>query len=155
MIMTRYTRKRMKMEITNDRRNIKMKKRLMKFPFEKLKITRLVETVKTDKVEIIFRTDIVPFLNAPTPQPGKPAPNSALLVYSIDEHSTAPGLSQPNPRLITAFPVQQSFGEGLFKPETFGDAVAIKLKYNAAIISKIPTTASGTWIGKREKLEIQ
>ena len=116
-------------------------KEIARFDYRKLKYNRLIETVQTDKGKVQFRTDIVPF-NIVPPNATKDS-NVALLIYSIDEGN--------GPKLITAFPVQESFGAGLFKPELMGDQVTITIKYNGWLKSTTPTA----WIGKREKVEIK
>ena len=95
------------------------------FDYSQLKPTRLVELIENDSFTLELRTDIVPFTQ--TNAKGK---NVSLLVYSIDYHTKG---QNSQPRLITVFPVEKSFGDGLFLPTGLGDQLAIKLKYNAAL----------------------
>jgi len=112
---------------------------LKKFDYKKVKGYRLIETVVVGKIKLEVRTDIIPFFNTPK----DPNADAALLIYSIDEGQ--------GPKLITAFPVQSSFGAGIFKPDQLGDRQEIKIKYNGWISSMVPTT----WTGKREKVDLQ
>ncbi len=108
------------------------------YPFKQLKIKRLVERLRSNEFHLELRTDIIPFPNTSTR-----GNNSHLLIYSIDFHKRG---EQSQPRLITVFPVQKGFGDGIFSNVGFGDRQPIKLKYNAAIPLDIP---QDEMIGKR------
>jgi hypothetical protein len=95
------------------------------YPVENLAVQRLVEVVDNDQFYLELRTDIVPFT-----QPNPKGTDTALLIYSIDYHLAG---DAPNPRLITAFPVQGSFAKGLFDPTQLGEQKQLQLKYNAAL----------------------
>ena len=107
-------------------------------PKSKYKARRLVEVVENDHFSYEARTDIVPFTHRNTR--GK---NTALLIYSIDFHAHG---QKSQPRLITAFPVQDSFIQALLKTSDLGDQKVITLKYNAALPENIPPEQM---IGKR------
>jgi len=112
---------------------------LIKFDFTKLQPKRLTEVITTEDQTIEMRTDLVPFLKA-NPH-GK---NRMLLIHSILIQKKDKPVGSPE--LITVFPVEASFAENLFKPETFGDSVPLKLRYNAALPF---TLAPEKMIGKR------
>jgi hypothetical protein len=108
------------------------------FPFKQLKSKRLVERLRSDEIYLELRTDIVPF-----PYFSTKGKNSHLLIYSIDFHARG---EPSQPRLITVFPVQKGFGDGIFSNIGFGDRQPIKLRYNASIPLNIPNEEM---IGKR------
>jgi len=111
---------------------------LAQFPFSKLHIRRLVERVQNEKYTLEMHSDLVDFL-----YPNTRGNNQALLIYSVDFHAAG----QPaRPRLVTVFPVEASFATGLFNPQTLGDAVPLKLKYNAVLPVSIPAEEM---VGKR------
>lgn len=93
-----------------------------KFPYEKLSVLRLAESVQVNpqrKVEI--RTDLVEFLKRPTDSDA----NTHLLIYSYwdsESHSS---------KLITTFPVGQKFVTSLV--EASKEKRAAKTKFNAFI----------------------
>jgi hypothetical protein len=111
---------------------------LVNYPYANLKIQRLVEVAANDQFYLELRTDIVAF-----PKVNTEGSDQALLVYSLDFH--APGQAS-KPRLITAFPVQTSFGAGIFNPTGLGNSVPLSLKYNAALPVTIP---ANQMVGKR------
>ena len=100
------------------------------FNYASLKPTRLIELIQNERFTLELRTDIVPFTHE-----NKRGKNVALLVYSI---SYSQGGQKSPPRLITVFPVEKSFADGLFLPSRLGEKVAIKLNYNAALPVTIP-----------------
>lgn len=108
------------------------------YDFSSLKVSRLVEQVKNERFTLELRTDIVSF-----PHSNPNGKNTAMLVYSID--FLAPG-EKSQPRLITVFPVEIGFVNGVFSPSGLGDHMAIKLKYNAALPVTIPAEEM---VGKR------
>ena len=116
----------------------------MKFDFKSVHPKRLIESFVFDlgavgSGEIEMRTDIVPF-----PRDNPYGKNNALLIHSlIIQKKNGPKAS---PQLITVFPVEGGFGDNLFKPETFGDPLALKLRYNAALPFSV---APEKIIGKR------
>lgn len=88
---------------------------LTKFDFTRLKPIRVEETTQS----YVLRTDLVPFLE---PSGGG---DSYWLVYSVVD---------PNgPRLVTAFPVAQSFVNTVTDPTTMGDGKPIITRYNAYV----------------------
>ena len=97
-------------------------KEITDFDYSQLSFTRVEETVQIAERKIVLRTDLVPFQIKPTDKRA----NSTLLIYSIFD-------SLLGARLITAFPVQTSFGDGLVKPGTLGDSQEITTRYNAYI----------------------
>lgn len=103
-----------------------------------LKVKRLVEVVSTDTAYLELRTDIVNFSHK-----NKRGSNQALLIYSIDFRKP----NEPSrPRLVTVFPVDGGFANGIFNPKNLGDNVGIKIKYNAML----PVQTSGKdMVGKR------
>ena len=109
------------------------------FNYSTLKPTRLIERIENERFTLELRTDIVPFTKE-----NKNGKNTALLVYSMIFSTT--DVKNSEPRLITVFPVEKSFGDGLFLPTRLGDQVAIKLNYNAAPPITIPVEQM---IGKR------
>jgi hypothetical protein len=108
------------------------------FPYATLKPKRLVERLRSDQFHLEMRTDIIPFKMASST--GK---NTHLLIYSIDFRKRS---EDPQPKLITVFPVQKGFGDGIFSNIGFGDRQPIKLKYNASVPVNIPQE---DMIGKR------
>lgn len=101
---------------------------------EKLRGRRLEEIVHIGAREITLYTDIVEF-------PVKPASadaNSALLVYSIFD--AALGLE---PRLVTLFPVQAGFAQGVFAPAKLGADQPISTRYNAFVENFADAPRSG------------
>lgn len=100
---------------------------LVTFPYKKLKITRLVETVwvptnSNESRKVFLRTDFVPFEQVPQGQS-----NSHLLIYSVVDPD------QGGARLVTAFPVESSFVQKGLKPEFLGNNQPIKARYNAYV----------------------
>ena len=108
------------------------------FNYEFLKPTRLIEIIENERYTLELRTDIVPFIHENTK--GK---NTSLLIYSLN--LTMAG-QKSQPRLITVFPVEKGFADGVFLPANLGEKKAIKLKYNAALPITIPAEEM---IGKR------
>jgi hypothetical protein len=95
---------------------------LLSFKYSDLKPTRVEEQVDLGGGRVVtLRTDLIPFT---APSGG---PDQQLLVYSYLDSKEA------RPRLVTAFPVAQSFGDGLVKPETLGAGQPIITRYNAYI----------------------
>jgi hypothetical protein len=111
---------------------------ILKYPFSSLYSKRLVEIAEGSDFYLELRTDIVDF-----PKTNTHGADTSLLVYSLDFH--APG-KPPNPRLITAFPVQTSFAAGIFDPSLLGEQKPLKLNYNAAVPVTIPAESM---VGKR------
>ncbi len=108
------------------------------YPISTLKVQRLMEVVSNATFYLEIRTDIVTF-----PKTNTHGTDTALLVYSLDYHLTG----QPSsPRLITAFPVDNSTPTALFAPTNLGDAVPIALQYNAVLPVTIP---ADQMVGKR------
>lgn len=111
---------------------------LTEYPFETLKVRRLVEVVTLENATLEIRTDIVHF-----PKTNLRGANTNLLIYSVDYR---PNGAEARPRLITAFPVQQTTAKGVFEPSLLGESLPIKLNYNASL----PVTISGEqMVGKR------
>jgi hypothetical protein len=98
----------------------------------KFTIRRLEESL-TAPVAVKIHTDIVTFSKAPSDQA-----NQYWLVYSVDNH------------LITAFPVGQSFVDGIFAPAVIGKNVVIKTQYNAYVPGV--TDATIPLVGTRTEL---
>jgi len=117
------------------------------YPFKQLKPKRLVERLRSFDTFLELRTDIVPFpqflADESSSMFSSNNKNTHLLVYSIDYHARG---QESQPRLITVFPVQKGFGDGVFSNIGFGDRQPIKLRYNAAIPLNIPQEEI---IGKR------
>ncbi len=103
-------------------------KALRNYPFSKLEGQRLEERVEIGSRVIVIRTDFFRFPNAPTVTPGAPAPNSELLVYSVRDSE-----DHDRVRVISAFPVADSFAAGVFAPAQMGDKQSIVTKYNAYV----------------------
>jgi len=101
------------------------------FAFQQLQPKRLIERVVDDAFILELRTDIVPFTLDQSN--GR---NTHLLVYSIDYHARG---QTSQPRLITVFPVQKGFMDGVFAASGLGDHQPIRLKYNAALPDSIPS----------------
>ncbi|MBS1959034.1 MAG: hypothetical protein JST80_06140 [Bdellovibrionales bacterium] len=131
---------RIELEEILDQKQIGLSDQLAKYDFKKLKVRRLIEKVDTDKIYLEIRTDIVEM-----PLTHTKGSDTALLIYSIDFH--APG-QENRPRIITAFPVNQAFGDGLFTQEGIDSdkPVVLKLKYNAMLPVTIPAEQM---VGKR------
>jgi hypothetical protein len=108
---------------------------LKAFDFKKLDITRLQETIRIEepKRTVVLRTDLVPFLKAPS----DPKSNSHLLIYSVldSKHS--------GPQLITAFPVASGFVTGALNPENLGVSKTITTRYNAHVEGITGTSFKG------------
>ncbi|MBU6153298.1 MAG: hypothetical protein KGP28_03245, partial [Bdellovibrionales bacterium] len=119
-------------------------KALVTFDIKSVRPKRLVEKFAFDLGaegvgEIEMRTDVVPF-----PHYNPYGRNSGLLIHSLlIQKKDAPKAS---PQLITVFPVESEFSERLFKPETLGEQIPLKLRYNAALPFSI---APEKIIGKR------
>lgn len=101
------------------------------FAFQQLKPIRLVERIIDQEFMLELRTDIVPFT-----QDQSNGRNTHLLIYSIDYHARG---QASQPRLITVFPVQKGFMDGVFAASGLGDHQPIRLKYNAALPDSIPS----------------
>jgi hypothetical protein len=120
---------------------------LLNFDFSRLRPKTLVESVRLDSSGageklLEFRTDLVPFLATATAAASGGGPkggNVALLIHSI--RITRGGKSDH--RLITVFPVGAAFGDSLFDPKTLGDAVSIKLRYNAMLPADLMSELPG------------
>jgi hypothetical protein len=82
-----------------------------------------------EKVLLEFRTDWVPY----------PAGSGALLIHSIKTTKKRKSVNQ----LITVFPVNEGFADSLFDPKTLGDAVEIKLRYNAMLPFELQAPLTG------------
>lgn len=108
------------------------------FDYSSLKPMRLIELIKNERYTLELRTDIVPFT-----QKNDKGANTHLLIYSVDFHAQG---QNSQPRLITVFPVQKGFVDGVFAASGLGDQVTMKLKYNAALPITIPAQEM---IGKR------
>ena len=108
------------------------------YPYQNLQPKRLIERIRDDEFFLELRTDIVPF-----PTNNNHGRNTHLLIYSIDYHARG---QDSQPRLITVFPVQKGFMDGVFAPSGLGEREHIRLKYNAAIPVSIPAEKM---IGKR------
>lgn len=128
---------------------------LLNFDFSKLHPKTLVESVRlpspaneTSEATAEFQTDLVPFTLANK----LPEGNTALLIHSI---KITRG-DRSDHRLITVFPVGKAFGDSLFDPKTLGDAVAIKLRYNAMLPDQLLQPPAGltspAFTGKRSIL---
>lgn len=107
--------------------HVEIPRTLLQFPYNKLKITRLAETVtfpsELNKARKIFlRTDFVSFLRVPEGQK-----NTHLLIYSVVD----PQLG--GARLITAFPVEKSFYEKAIHSDGLGPDKPVMTRYNAYI----------------------
>lgn len=86
----------------------------------------------------VLRTDLVPFDQIP---PGQR--NSHLLVYSVRY------LNESRTELVTAFPVESSFVDQMFKPERLGkDRTDLITRYNA----QVDGVTGSTWHGSRLEL---
>ena len=93
---------------------------------------RLVERIQTPRfVEI--RTDLVRFQNSAG------TTNTNLLIYSIRDGARS------DAKLITAFPVVDSFVEQLTRANDLGTNRPIKTRYNAWL----PGVSGSTWTGQR------
>lgn len=101
------------------------------FAFDQLKPKRLIERIVDQEFMLELRTDIVPFTLDQSN--GR---NTHLLVYSVDYHARG---QSSQPRLITVFPVQKGFMDGVFAASGLGDHQSIRLKYNAALPVSIPS----------------
>ena len=112
---------------------------ILKFNFAPLKPERLIEQIQTENESIEMRTDLIPF-NHPNPN-GK---NSSLLIHSLLIQKK--GAAKAQPVLITVFPVESGMRTGLFDPKTLGDAVPLKLRFNAALPFTLPPEKM---VGKR------
>jgi hypothetical protein len=108
------------------------------FAYGQLQPMRLIERIVDHEFFLELRTDIVPFI-----QDQNNGRNTHLLVYSLDYHARG---QASQPRLITVFPVQKRFMDGVFAPSGLGDHQSIKLKYNASLPISIP---SEKMMGKR------
>jgi hypothetical protein len=110
------------------------------YSFEELKTIRLIETVSIPEGEksrtVVLRTDLVPFAHA-TPE------NAYLLVYSVVD----PDLR--GPKLITAFQVDQAFGDRV-KATELGEEKPVQSRYNAIVRG---LTGGKTLSGKKELVQ--
>lgn len=102
-------------------------KELITFPYNKLKVTRLIETLSvptsSEKTRTItLRTDLVRFQTDPQDQS-----NSHLLIYSIVD----PELG--GAKLVTAFPVDTAFVEKTLNPENLGKEKTVLARFNAFV----------------------
>ncbi|MGZ3686974.1 MAG: hypothetical protein ACXWP5_13640 [Bdellovibrionota bacterium] len=116
-----------------------------KFPYAKLRPVRLEEVITAmDKDgrsrEVILRTDLVPFFN----HPADPKSDAQLLVYSVVDPS------EGGAHLITAFPVADSFADGIFAAGTLGDAKPVTTHYNGFVYGV--SDAPGSIAGVRRKV---
>ncbi len=85
--------------------------------FARLDVRRLEEEVALGERRVLLRTDLVAF-------PSTGTANSRLLVYSVRDERGA--------RLITAFPVAESFASRLLAPAELGDT-PVSSRYNAYV----------------------
>ena len=114
-------------------------KQLRNYAFSKLEAQRLEERVEIGSRVITIRTDFFRFPNPPAVIPSAPAPNSQLLVYSIrdtEDHNHV--------RVISAFPVAESFAAGVFAANLMGDNQPIVTKYNAFVAGLTGKTIVGS-----------
>jgi hypothetical protein len=97
-------------------------KELQHYNFSQLSIQRLTESILTDNDIIIrLRTDIVRFTHSGG------GLNTALLVYSISDPR------ESNTKLISAFPVNDSFARNLLSPKPADGQRTIATRYNAYV----------------------
>ncbi|OFZ70157.1 MAG: hypothetical protein A3K03_04990 [Bdellovibrionales bacterium RIFOXYD1_FULL_44_7] len=89
------------------------------FDFSKISITRLEESLRVDRL-VRLRTDFAFF-------PVQNNKLSALLVYSIDDEAYAA------PKLVTAFPVEQTFVDRAVDGKGLGSNRVIVTRYNAFV----------------------
>lgn len=85
-------------------------------------IHRLTEKVSIGSRTIWVRTDFVPFHRS-----RRPRGNQALLIYSVLDSEVE------GARLISAFPVQQSFVDRALDPEHLGARQPVSTRYNAFV----------------------
>ncbi len=93
---------------------------------------RLTERIQTPRF-IEIRTDLVRFQNSAG------SANTNLLIYSIRDGA------RTDAKLITAFPVLDSFVEQLTRANDLGTNRPIKTRYNAWV----PGVSGSTWTGQR------
>ncbi len=105
---------------------------LRDFDFTSLKPIRLEETIPSKGV--VLRTDLVPF--KVTSGDANSTVNSSLLVYSVVVGGKA--------RLITGFPVTQTFVDNTLNKDGLGDNKPITTRYNAYIDGVTGNTFTGT-----------
>jgi hypothetical protein len=106
-------------------------KALQDFKFSSLKPVRLEETIPSKN--IVLRTDLVPFAVKPAvSDPGA----QYLLVYSVVMNGTA--------KLITGFPVAQSFVDSTLNKDNLGDDKPIVTRYNAFVDGISGNTLTGS-----------
>ena len=109
---------------------------LKKFAYASLQGKRLVETVIVPNADgspkkwVEIRTDFVPFT-------GAKGANSVLLVYSIFDSSVG------GARIISGFPVAQSFMDSALNPANLGSNLPVKTRYNASV-TDFPGVLNGT-----------
>ena len=111
---------------------------LARFDFAALKDIRIEEAIEVPdstgyRRHVVLRTDLVPFPNH-LPAPG----DTHLLVYSIDD-----GKMQ-GPRLVTAFPVADSFVDSLIRSDGLGEQKTITVRYNGYVEGAYGKSFSGT-----------
>ena len=111
---------------------------LESFPYRQLPIKRLLEVARGEHFQLEMRTDIVPFI-----KPNTKGKSKFLLVYSVDFR--VQGLA-PRPRLLTAFPIEESVAKTLLDPAGMGDKLQLKLRYGSTLPVSISTQ---DMIGKR------
>jgi hypothetical protein len=106
------------------------------FNYRKLKVTRLVETVRVPKdarSDVSLISDIVQF-----PTDGgieiSPTAVSALLIYSVADSR------QDIRKLITVFPVSATVAKTVLDPDELGEQRDIRLRYNASV-DRLPSSA--------------
>jgi hypothetical protein len=111
---------------------------LRKFSFKKLKPIRLEEKVNVPDTQghsrlVVLRTDLVPF-TAKSTDPG----NTHLLIYSVVDPA------HEGAKLITAFPVANSFVQTVMKPENLGDHKPVITRYNGFVDGLTGKSLDGT-----------
>lgn len=107
---------------------------IAKFDFDRLQVSRIVESATTPRGKLQIVTDLVPFPNVPS-QSGV---ETTLLVYSVRTGS------RRRTRLITAFPMKSAAVEELKASVTAEKRVPIRLRYNAYVRGFIGQTFDGT-----------
>lgn len=105
---------------------------LRKFNYSVLKPVRLEEVIPSK--DVILRTDLVPF--TVKPESSDASPNQYLLVYSVVVNGHA--------KLITGFPVGQSFVDSTLNKDALGDNKPIMTRYNGYIEDVSGETFTGT-----------
>ncbi len=102
---------------------------LRHYDYSKLRTIRLMEVAEDHDQYLELRTDIAPFI-APNPNGG----DTALLIYSIDFRHPD---EEANPKLITAFPINNDMINSVMDAKLWGNKVTLKLNYNAVLATKL------------------